>query len=37
MLQTEEEAREELETLFDDEEDVERWLKAMPLVEETLA
>ena len=37
VLQTEEEAREELETLFDDEEDVERWLKAMPLVEETLA
>ena len=37
VLQTEEEAREELETLFDDEEDVERWLTAMPLVEEPLA
>ena len=37
VLQTEEEAREELETLFDDEEDVERWLKVTPLVEEPLA
>ena len=35
VLQTEREAREELETLFDDERDVERWLKAMPLVEAT--
>ena len=37
VLQTEEEAREELETLFDDPNDIERWLKAMPLVEEPLA
>lgn len=37
VLQTEEEAREELETLFDNAEDVERWLKVMPLVEEPLA
>lgn len=36
VLQTEQEAREELETLFDDERDVERWLKAMPLVAEPL-
>ena len=35
VLQTEREAGEELETLFDDERDVERWLKAMPLVEAT--
>lgn len=32
--QTEEEARAELETLFDDPAEVERWLKRMPLVEE---
>ena len=37
VLQTEEEAREELETLFDDPKDIERWLKEMPLVEEPLA
>ena len=37
VLQTEEEAREELEMLFDDPKDVERWLKVMPLVEEPLA
>ena len=37
VLQTEEEAREELETLFDDPRDVEQWLKVMPLVEEPLA
>ncbi|MBH61592.1 MAG: hypothetical protein CL569_03915 [Alphaproteobacteria bacterium] len=36
ILQTEEEAREELETLFDNAKDVEHWLKLMPLVEEPL-
>lgn len=36
VLQTEEEAREELETLFDNSDDVEHWLNLMPLVEEPL-
>jgi catechol 2,3-dioxygenase-like lactoylglutathione lyase family enzyme len=34
VLQTEEEARAELETLFDDPADVEKWLSQMPLVGE---
>ncbi len=36
VLQTEEEAREELATLFENTADVEHWLKLMPLVEEPL-
>ena len=35
--QTETEARAELETLFDDPEEVERWLSVMPLVPEEVA
>ncbi len=34
VLQTEDEAREELETLFDDPELIERWLSRMPLKQE---
>ena len=35
--QTEAEARAELETLFDDPAEVEKWLRVMPLVEEEIA
>jgi catechol 2,3-dioxygenase-like lactoylglutathione lyase family enzyme len=34
VLQTEQEARAELETLFDDPAEVDRWLSVMPLVDE---
>ena len=37
VLQTEEEARAELETLFSDPEEVEKWLRRMPLRKETVA